>query len=62
MTPEQTKLADTVSAQIGQPAPGCDSQYDDQQTQRLQTVSDWLKAVYDKLDERRLALLEPRFL
>ena len=30
------------------------------QGRRLQTVSDWLKAVYERLDERRLALLEPR--
>lgn len=27
---------------------------------RLQTVADWLKAVYERLDERRLMLLEPR--
>src|ERR1043165_9203673 len=27
---------------------------------RLHTVSDWLKAVYEVLDDRRLALLEPR--
>jgi hypothetical protein len=27
---------------------------------RLQTVADWLKAVYDRLEGRRLALLEPR--
>lgn len=31
-----------------------------QQEWRLQTVPEWLRAVYDLLDERRLALLEPR--
>jgi hypothetical protein len=32
----------------------------EQPRRRLQTVADWLKAVYDRLDGRRLALLEPR--
>jgi hypothetical protein len=34
--------------------------HDEQDGQRLQTVSDYLMAAYDRLDGQRLALLEPR--